>query len=799
MRLLSSISALLTCATGLTSLAYKPAPAAIFRPPHPTRTLPQVAETGDATLSPYFFVKSEDPSLDQLPLKSTSAQVSIAGVIADVRVTQIYKNTGTRPLEAIYVFPGSTRSAVYGLRMTIGERTIDAKIREKEQARKDYEAALREGRTASLLEQQRPNVFQMNVANILPGDEIRVELSYTELLTPTEGIYSFVYPTVVGPRYSGKPGTEAHTGEKWVANPYTKAGVAPFSTFDLDLRLAAGMPIQKMACTTHRNAIDYTGPTQAHLRLDASEAQGGNRDFILRYQLAGGQVQSGLLLHKGKDENFFLLMAQPPKRVAPQDMPGREFVFIMDVSGSQMGFPIEVSKVLMKDMIQGLRPQDRFNVMVFEGSSALLFPSSQPASPEHLQKALEFVGQQNGGGGTELGAAMRRALTLPRTPGFSRTFAISTDGFISADGSLFDIIRDHLGEANLLAFGIGSSVNRHLIEGMAHVGMGEAFVVTKPEEATKEAERFRAYVSTPVLTNVKVATNGFRIYDVEPLHLPDVLAERPVICFGKWKGDAKGTVTVSGVNGQGAWHQTFDVGASTAGSDNAALRQLWARERIRLLGDYAQFGETDERKKQITSLGLTYNLLTAYTSFIAVDSQVRNPSLMPTTVTQPLPMPEGVSNAAVGRAAKTNIGSYPAAPSPAPSMHYERTPKEYRSAGEALADHSAHGAGTSEKTEADLRPVVIHAITSDRPGLNLSSLQSELEAKLTDPALLGALADLPKGAVLELQVDANGKVVRATFQTRFPNGGAAATAFRGMTFRTWNGQKSGLLRITLRH
>src|SRR4030042_6703223 len=162
-------------------------------------------ESGDRTLSPYFFVKSDDPQVDPLPLRSTSAVVNIAGVIADVQVTQIYKNEGKRPLEAIYFFPASTKAAVYGMKMTIGERVIDARIRKREDARREYEQARDQGKSASLLEQQRPNVFQMNVANILPGDEIKVELQYTELLVPTDRVYEFVYPTVVGPRYSNQP------------------------------------------------------------------------------------------------------------------------------------------------------------------------------------------------------------------------------------------------------------------------------------------------------------------------------------------------------------------------------------------------------------------------------------------------------------------------------------------------------------------------------------------------------------------------------------------------------------------
>ena len=189
-------------------------------------------ESDDRTLSPYFFIKTDDPGFDQLPLKSTSAVVDIAGVIADVTVTQIYKNEGSRPIEAVYVFPASTRAAIYGMKMTVGERTIIAKIKQKEQARQEYEQAKQQGKSASLLEQHRPNVFQMNVANILPEDVIRVELKYTELLVPAERIYEFIYPTVVGPRYSNQSAATAPASESWVQNPYLHQGEAPTYTFD---------------------------------------------------------------------------------------------------------------------------------------------------------------------------------------------------------------------------------------------------------------------------------------------------------------------------------------------------------------------------------------------------------------------------------------------------------------------------------------------------------------------------------------------------------------------------------------
>lgn len=786
----------------------------------------QVAKDLDATQSPYFFVKGGSQAVEALPLKSTSARVEIAGVIAAVKVTQVYRNTGSTPLEAIYVFPGSTRAAVHGLTMTLGERVIRAQIQERDLARAGYEQAKQEGRSATLLEQHRPNVFQMNVANILPGEEIQVELDYSELLVPTDGVYQFVYPTVVGPRYTGPQGSQPSGGETWAANPHTPAGVAPLSTFDLKLRLDAGMPIERVSCGTHKHSLAWEGASRAQLSLDASESTGGNRDFILKYRLMGDRVQSGLLLHRGKQENFFLLMAQPPKRVEPAEMPPREYVFIMDVSGSQMGFPIEVSKRLMEEMIRGLRPQDLFNVMVFEGTAALWAPKSRPATPANIKDGLEFVLGQRGGGGTNLGGALEQALKLPRVPDVSRSFVVSTDGFISADASIFDLIRKNLGSANLFAFGIGSSVNRHLIEGMAHAGQGEPFVITDPVQAPAIAARFRAYVSTPVLSRVRVAAEGFDIYDVEPAQLPDVLAERPVICYGKWRGEPKGTLVVSWATGAGPWRQEFHAESCAADSSNAALRHLWARQRLQLLSDFNQFGETAERKAEITRLGLAYELLTAHTSFLAVDSVVRNLGAPPVTVKQALPMPQGVSNAAIGGTPPAS--SYALDGESLPNLPVQRSAQATAFApGIASATVSVNGArsatvevcaaATTTDVVESLPPfprttgkpgtgsaphgssgahLTLGVVKADRPDVPLARVTGLIDARLRALAIPSLLRRLPSSLTLLLQVDGSGAVTRVWFDRDLGRAGyELETLIRGWRFEAWTTPGTTVLRV----
>ncbi|MEA1948238.1 MAG: VIT domain-containing protein, partial [Thermodesulfobacteriota bacterium] len=635
------------------------------------------------------------------------AHVNISGVIADVTVTQVYKNEGNKPLEAVYVFPASTRAAVYGMKMTIGERTVTAKIRKREQARQEYNQAKQAGKSASLLEQHRPNVFQMNVANILPSDIIKVELNYTELLVPTDTVYEFVYPTVVGPRYVDQQADETGSSDMWTANPYLHQGEPPTYTFNISVDIAAGLPIQDITCASHKTGINYKGSAFATVNLDQSEKHGGNRDFILKYRLAGSKIETGLLLFEGKDENFFLLMMQPPKRVAKNQIPPREYIFIVDVSGSMHGFPLNISKKLLKDLIGNLRPTDKFNVLLFAGGSQLMSEHSLPASPQNITRAINTIEQQRGGGGTRLLPALKRALSLPKIEGFSRSIVIATDGYVSVEEQTFDLIRNNLGRANMFTFGIGSSVNRHLIEGMARVGMGEPFVITKSEQAPEKASRFRKLIESPVLTGIKVDFGRFKVYDVEPPGIPDVLADRPVIVFGKWRGSPRGSISLQGYTGEHSFSKKVGVSGITPLQTNSALRYLWARHRIALLSDYNKLGKQDDRIKEVTRLGLSYNLLTAYTSFVAVDTQIRLQDGQAVTVKQPLPLPQGVSDYAVAgnrSLVRKSTSSFAAAPSlfgfkgkvMEESLEYK---KEDRLACEPEIDASDHDKNTIELGE----------------------------------------------------------------------------------------------------
>jgi Ca-activated chloride channel family protein len=597
---------------------------------------------------PYFFVKSDDPSVDALPLKGTTVDVRIAGVIADVTVTQHYRNEGHRPIEARYVFPGSTKSAVHAMQVRLGERVITAKIREKQKARLEFETAKREGKTAALLEQERPNVFSMNVANILPGDDVEVELHYTELIAPDEGRYGFVFPTVVGPRYH-RPST-AGGNSTFPATAHLPQGVASNTAFDLRLEVAAPLPVSEVRSPSH--AIEVSGEGTQHVQVELKgEGPRDNRDFILDYRLAGEQTATGLMLHRDPDggENFFVALVEPPKAIATAQVNPRDYIFVVDISGSMHGYPLDTAKTLLRHLIGGLRPTDTFNVMLFAGSNRVLHETSVPATRANIERAIATIDREGGGGGTEIVPALRRVAALPKAADVSRTVIVVTDGYVTVENEVFRLIRRNLGEANVFAFGIGNSVNRHLIEGIARAGQGEPFIVTQPDQAAAQAERLRKMIEAPVLTQLNARFDGLDVYDVMPQQLPDVLGGRPVVIRGKWRdhgdGAPQGRLVLEGRSASGDYQAIVEAPAP---DENAtALKHLWARERIAQLSDEEALVGGESQRELITALGLQYGLLTQYTSFIAVDERVRadQPAL---PVNQPLPLPEGVSNLAVG-------------------------------------------------------------------------------------------------------------------------------------------------------
>jgi Ca-activated chloride channel family protein len=653
------------------------------------------------SLSPYFRITGDgddrqngQKASETLPLEKTSAEISVVGVICRVVVRQVYRNTGTSPIEAIYVFPGSTRAAVHDMKMKIGKRVIRAEIEETRTARKIYAKAKREGKRASLLQQKRANVFTMKVANIMPKDRIEVELVYSELLVPEDGIYEIVYPAVVGPRY----GRGADPDEdEWISSPYLPKGQPPTYDFAIETSIESPIPIKGLSSPSHRITPKFDAPNRAELAISSSSApKAGDRDFVLRYRLRDNRIQTGVMTAPSGEERkkggYFLVMMEPPKTMRAKEIPPREYIFILDVSGSMRGFPLRTAKSLLRELMSEMRPQDYFNVVLFAGTAHLMSPRSLPASKETLKRALRVIERQRGGGGTELLSALETAYRVPAARrDVARSLIVISDGYVAVEARTFRMVRKNLSKASCFAFGIGSSVNRALIEGLARAGMGEPFVASSKEEASKAARRFRKYVSSPALTDIRLAFKGVEPFDVIPQNPPDLLARRPLVIMGKYSGDLSGSLVVKGMTGRGAFEKTIPLEKVGTKSDHAPLSVLWARKwAAELMDQLALLADREKVRSAIVQLGLSHRLLTRYTSFVAVDTKRVNPNGEPEVVRQPLPLPAGVPTTAVGGRA--------AAPQPSPGcvkarreLAMKAPPVRSRSRG----CHCRHGAGSS--------------------------------------------------------------------------------------------------------
>lgn len=663
-------------------------------------------ENEEELLAPYFIIQGtggDASSVEHFPLKSTDVVTNINGMIAETYVTQVYVNEGDTPINASYVFPTSSGVSVHGMTMVIGNERITAQIKEKEEAKVEYEEAKSEGKSASLMEQKRPNVFTMDVANIMPGDMVSIELHYTELITPKENTYEFVFPTVVGPRYappsepagdsvdgsdkdngeesgqdsaesvggitvvaeeggsvSGGNGNENGAGngggsdDDWVASPYLPGGATPPGEYNITVNLSTGVPIAQVTSKSHAIRINKSDDSTAQVTLADPDNYAGNRDFILKYKLVGEEIQSGLVLSGGQAgggsqaENFFMLTIQPPERFEMEDIPPREYIFVLDVSGSMYGYPLDTAKELIRDLVTDLHETDTFNLILFANESTVLSSNSLPATAQNVKTAVKLIEEQEGGGGTSLLPALEDAIAIPKEDDTARSIVIITDGYISNDDEVISCITDNMDSASFFSFGIGSSVNDYLIKQIAGCGLGESFVVTDSEDAAESAANFRTYIEAPLLTDISVTYRGFDVYDVEP-SVPSILyASQPIVLFGKWRGKPVGTITITGKTGEKEYTQEIPVSNVTVDMESEAIRYLWARTHLDRIAGYGSIRNDESVKDEITQLGLEYNMVTPYTSFIAVSEIIRNTEGDGTDVDQPLPLPQRVSGLAVG-------------------------------------------------------------------------------------------------------------------------------------------------------
>ena len=611
----------------------------------------QSAEDPNVTQGSLFAYGKRGQMRGDCPLKNTSVKTDISGFIARVRVRQEFENPFSTPIEAVYTFPLSQNGAVDDMTMTIGSRTIRGKIMKRDEARQVYETAKSQGQAASLLDQERPNIFTQSVANIMPGEKIVVEISYVETLTYEDGAYEFVFPMTVAPRY--KPASVKDSAK--ISPPV--AVDRPGHNISIEVNLNAGVPVEGIRSTSHEIQQVNFSPTTSKITLK-DETTIPNKDFILRYDVTGKKIEDAVLATRDARGGFFTLVLQPPDQFISQDITPKEIVFVLDTSGSMSGFPIEKAKEAMKLSLDGLNPNDTFNLITFAGDTHILFDGPVAATQGNLERAQAFLDSRSGAGGTEMMSAIKAALDPSDSKDHIRVVCFMTDGEVGNEEEIISEVQKHP-KARVFSFGIGNSVNRYLLDKIAEAGNGEAEYVSLQDDGSKAAKKFYERVRTPLLTDITIDWNGMPVTDTYPAKLPDLFSAKPVIVSGRFTKASNGTIRLNGQVAGQPYSREIVVNLPEAETANDALATLWARKRIddltdkrAALSDGKDLPKLNPVDQEITRLGLEYRLLTYNTSFVAVEERVVNQNGKPVTIQVPVAIPEGVDPAMSG----TNAG-----------------------------------------------------------------------------------------------------------------------------------------------
>ena len=585
-----------------------------------------------------------------LPLLKTAMEARIQGDLATVKLSQFFANPHETTLHARYLFPLPSNAAVYAMRITSGDRVIEAEIRRKEEARAVFENAKERGQQAALLEQHRPNVFTQEVANLVPGKPVRVDLEYAHVVEKgkrgLEGEYAFTFPMVVGPRFvpSGSDVSGAPTAREGEPEPldigrWTLPSSPPVAAPDeidpqrvqLRVTLDGGLPIRRVGSPTHHVKVDR-GSERFHTITLAEGPTIDNKDFILEYRLAGEEVAAGTTTFAEDGQGFVSLLLEPPAEAEPDRVTARELVFVLDCSGSMSGIPMEASKRFMRRALPTLRPDDHFRVIRFSEHANEWSERPLRASPENLRRALEYIEGLYGTGGTMMSEGIRTALAPAVPEDAIRLVVFLTDGYIGNDVEVVRLIESRRGDARFFSFGVGNGVNRYLLEEMARVGRGAARIVLPNEDAEEAADELAARLESPVLTHVRIDWGNAPVSDVYPAQPPDLFLGQSLRVMGRYYGAGTYPVTVHGkVAGQPV-RLPLEVTLPTDSRDRAgeALPILWARagvedRMITYKGPGIDSEARESLKEEVIEIGLDHRLVTQWTSFVAVAKEIVNP------------------------------------------------------------------------------------------------------------------------------------------------------------------------------
>lgn len=581
-----------------------------------------------------------------LPLKHTDVKGRVCGYIATVEVTQQFQNPFSEKIEAVYVFPLPENAAVNEFIMVIGERKIRGIIRERQEAEEIYRQARAQGHVASLLTQERPNIFTQKVANIEPGKQIDVNIKYFNTLAYADGWYEFVFPMVVGPRFNppgstdgigavgrGARGVSGQSTEVQYLKPNERSG----HDISLAVEIDAGVEIEEVACSSHAIRKDAEGSDKVRVQLSELDNI-PNKDFVLRFKVAGDTVKSALVTHRDQRGGFFTLMLYPPEDLKQLKRAPMEMVFVLDCSGSMNGQPIAKAKDAIKRALRKLEPDDTFQVIRFSENASQLGSKPVPATAENVRRGIEFVDRLQGEGGTMMIEGIKAALDFPHDPRRFRLVSFMTDGFIGNEAEILGEIHNRLGSARIFSFGVGTSVNRYLLDRMAKLGKGAVAYIGLNDDSSQIVDLFYDRISHPALTDVQIDWGDMEVSDVYPRQLPDLFVGRPVVVTGRFSGQKESAIRIAGRVG----NREKEIRVPMKSAAHPGIACVWARKRIEDLATQATYNAGSALPTEIKQVALEYGLMSAYTAFVAVDSTQITAGNHGVTVAVPVPVPEGV-------------------------------------------------------------------------------------------------------------------------------------------------------------
>jgi Ca-activated chloride channel homolog len=601
------------------------------------------------------------------PLIHTDVQAHISGHLARVDVTQRFKNESAAPIEAIYIFPLPHKAAVDRMRLVVGEHRIVGVVLKREDAQKAYQDAVASGHTAALLDQERTNIFTQSVGNIPAGSEVQIEISYVDYLEPDRGEYEFHFPMVVGPRYipgaptnspaSGtgrSPDTDQVADASRITPPVLKPEQRNGHDISLQVKLDAGLPIHQLRVPSHQVENSSSRAEHATITIAAADSI-PNKDFVLRWSLIGEQPQASILTYRPRyeDDGYFLLTLQPGAvdQVLSHEKP-RDFCFLIDVSGSMSGAPLEQVKNSMRAIFTQFAPGDRLQVVTFAGSTTKQFPAYVEADGANRERALSNINNLSGGGGTQMVQGFEEVLKDPLDDGRLRCVVLLSDGFIGNEREVLRVVAEHTSDRQrFVGLGIGSSVNRALFDPLGDIGGGLSRILLLADDPAVELSDLLSRLRKGQLTNITVDWSEVGAQQLYPNKLHDLYPGSPLTVVGRYHGEGKRTITLHG-NADGnevAISVNIDLNEIDIGHD--AIAPTWARRAIEDFDRRCSAGALDfeTTKAEITKLALENQLVSQFTSLVAVDEAKLKDwqGRQPQRSTVAVPLPEGVSELAV--------------------------------------------------------------------------------------------------------------------------------------------------------